>query len=474
WSKQCTRNPDGTWTCPNPTAPGTSLPPLSDQKYQRMKAQVENDAKGWNSPEYAPFAESEPVDPKLIKGNYTHGGMPAHARYKLTVPISMANDYNGYIATYREYQRGDHYRKALTGWGPHSSDYMATRLVFMGGQLKDPSLRPPDEPGQEKVVADNALENQKALALGTLGNTSIKAYEAALPDDGGKAGPLEQPKDIQRFAAAFFSWNGGDNFTDNPQVRVQRRGRRGRWSEFADQSGELPVTLKFPQGEDVPSYLTGGHQWKWTAHFEAFASNFDTGSGLATPAGTYRFVVRGLRRQGHAAKPYSVVSKTFDVSPWSGITADDLRVGGDGTVSYRVGPRHTFDSGGAKGEVGPIDYPDSYKSPIPFIKDERTAIRDPAAPNDPSRFEWYCFACSFRPWADFGDARTGYVTAIDARGRHRVRAVRRGDRWYARRAVCGSGSAYVAAGGVRDRFGNRNGAASERVSGTGAPCSGVP
>ena len=47
----------------------------------------------------------------------------------------MANDYNGYIATYREYQRGDHYRKALTGWGPHSSDYMATRLVGLGREL---------------------------------------------------------------------------------------------------------------------------------------------------------------------------------------------------------------------------------------------------------------------------------------------------------------------------------------------------
>ena len=47
----------------------------------------------------------------------------------------MANDYNGYIATYREYQRGDHYRKALTAWGPHSSDYLASRLVAMGGHL---------------------------------------------------------------------------------------------------------------------------------------------------------------------------------------------------------------------------------------------------------------------------------------------------------------------------------------------------
>ena len=59
----------------------------------------------------------------------------AELGYKLTVPISMANDYNGYIATYREFQRGDHYRKALTGWGPHSSDYMASRLVNMGRVL---------------------------------------------------------------------------------------------------------------------------------------------------------------------------------------------------------------------------------------------------------------------------------------------------------------------------------------------------
>ena len=55
----------------------------------------------------------------------------------------MANDYNGYIATYREYQRGDHYRKALTGWGPHSCDYMATRLVEMGGAAERRRRRRP-------------------------------------------------------------------------------------------------------------------------------------------------------------------------------------------------------------------------------------------------------------------------------------------------------------------------------------------
>src|SRR4030095_13995714 len=82
------------------------------------------------------WAESEPTDPTQIRGNYTHDELSPEHGYRLTVPISMANDYNGYIATYREYQRGDHYRKALTAWGPHSSDYLATRLVQLAGHLK--------------------------------------------------------------------------------------------------------------------------------------------------------------------------------------------------------------------------------------------------------------------------------------------------------------------------------------------------
>ena len=148
----------GTWTCKDPRNPSQDLPALSDQKVERMHRQVTNPANGWNDVEYAAQADSEPADLRQIKGNYTHDdlcgsatGVPeddwnesceagetspsAALGYKLTVPISMANDYNGYIATYREFQRGDHYRKALTGWGPHSSDYMASRLVNMGRVL---------------------------------------------------------------------------------------------------------------------------------------------------------------------------------------------------------------------------------------------------------------------------------------------------------------------------------------------------
>jgi hypothetical protein len=122
-------------------------------------------------------------------------------------------------------------------------------------------------------------------------------------------------------------------------------------------------------------------------------------------------------------------------------------------VSFAVGPRHDG--------IGPIDYPDSYKSPVRFIKYERTAIKDPAAPDDPSKVEWYCFTCSFRPWADTGDARSAHVTFPGGR---RVRAARAGDRWRTRAALDPGESAYVAHGDVRDAYGDFNGEPSARVT----------
>ena len=45
-------------------------------------------------------------------------------------------------------------------------------------------------------------------------------------------------------------------------------------------------------------YRAGGQVWKWTASFEAFVSRFPLvdpqgDAYTATPAGTYRFVVKG-------------------------------------------------------------------------------------------------------------------------------------------------------------------------------------
>jgi hypothetical protein len=484
----CTRQPDGKWVCPDPRTlqqglTAKNLPPVDDDEIKRMRAQVLNNASGWNDPEYLPYAESEPVDTTKIKGNFTHDELPASRGYKLTVPIGMANDYNGYIASYREYQRGDHYRKALTGWGPHSSDYMASRLVGLGGHLNGgPDL--PAEPGEEKVPADLALNDQKAENLGRIGDTSVRAYEASLPNDGGPIVALEQPKNVERFAAAFFSWNGGSNFTDNPEVRVQRR-VNGGWQDFADQSGEVQTTLKYPQGPDVPSYLTGGFKWRWTAHFEAFSSNFATGSPSATPQGVYRFVVDGHHRRGGRVRDYRLISKEFKVWPWTGIKVEDLQLNRTtGTVSFGVGPRRTekvpaVDEKGAEdekrppllAEIGPVDYPDSYKSPARFVDDEREIVRDPKAPNDPSLFEWYCLHCSFRPWADTGNARTAFVTFVRQDGsRVQVRARERRGRWYATRRLCRGQSAYVGRKRVKDRFGNFNGVTTSRLTGSRRAC----
>jgi hypothetical protein len=433
-----------------------------------MRAQVNNNAAGWNDPDNLPWAESEPTDPSQIKGNYTHEELPPEQGYRLTVPISMANDYNGYIASYREYQRGDHYRKALTGWGPHSSDYMATRLVQMGGYMNGgPDL--PHEIGEEKVIPDQALNDQRATMLGLIGQTSVAAYEASLPNDGGTARPISEPQDIQRFSATSFTWNGGSNFTDNPFVKVQRL-QGGEWVDYAGQAGEIPVTVKYPQPQEIQSYLMGGQQWHWTAHFEAFASNFDSTEGVrATPADTYRFVVDGQRRSGGAIVPYHLESDRFNVSAWSGITVEDFKLDRNRYPSFRVGPRHniTVSSGGptVQAEIGPIDYPDSYSSSARFIRNQRTAFRDPAAPADADQIEWYCFVCSFRPWADKGDVDEAYVTIKRKGGGRSLRyqARRQGDQWTITRQLQPGERAVIAAGDVLDAFGNVNGQASAEI-----------
>ena len=256
---------------------------------------------------------------------------------------------------------------------------MASRLVTIARQFKNPAVELPTDQVQEqplaaKAEADQAINDIRAQALGNAGTAAIEAYEAGLPDDGGEAGATAdgQPEDIERFDATFFTWVGGSNYTDDPQVQVLRRTGDG-WEQWADQSGELPVTLEFPQGpESAPGYAAGQQEWRWTAHFEAFVAPFDVGRPQReTPAGTYKFVVSGERREGHAVVPYELESRTFEVRPWDGITVGDLRAEPDGRVSFTAtGPEPS-----AEGATGSIDYPDSYAGDpraAQFIRNERT------------------------------------------------------------------------------------------------------
>ena len=191
-----------------------------------MRAQVLNPANGWNDPENAASAESEPPDPELIKGNFTHDDDAESARlgWALTVPIGMANDYNGYIASYREYQRGDHYRKALTGWGPHSMDYLATRLVTLGRLLRDPGHELPRDQAAEralqpKIDADMAANDTRARRC-----SARRPPPACRPTR--RCCPTTARPRRARAAAATSSasrprssrWSGGSNYTDDPRV----------------------------------------------------------------------------------------------------------------------------------------------------------------------------------------------------------------------------------------------------------------
>jgi hypothetical protein len=194
-------------------------------------------------------------------------------------------------------------------------------------------------------------------------------------------------------------------------------------------------------------------------------------------------VATGQRREGRGAsadvvKPYRIVSREFLVGAWGGVTAEDVRDG----VSLHVGPTRTKDAfsnydkdpkSAVKVTRGPIDYPDSYKSPARFIRDIPTYVRDPAAPADQSLMEVYCLVCSFRPWMDFSEAETVWVTFARRGHTERVKATKAGDRWVSRDLRTGE-AAYVCPGDAQDAWGNYNREISPVVGDRGAPIECAP
>jgi predicted acyl esterase len=393
--------------------PGNNFSP---EAIRRMRAQVHNDARGWDAPEYVAHANSEPADPAKIKGNFTREELPADRGYKIAVGIGHAGDYNGYTVSYREYMRGDHYRKALTSHGPHTADYMVTRLVRMAGAMRGaPELAP--EPHDAMGQADEARMVAQSTALGQATKNAYEAYYTALPPDAAATTAPVQPADISWFQAATFTWTGGATAVDNPLVTVQRC-RAGAtcgdadpvdspdWEFFADQMGEVQTRVQWPTPQQLPTVYAGQFQWRWTANFEAYEA-FPARLG-STPAGSYRFVAEGCRNDGSApqanlanrvnnllagalpapvraplaevlvptrckggASAYALASEAFEVSEGasavSNVSAD---AGGD--LSFAVAAR---------------SIPRTYASAFPYLR----------TTNDISgRF---CEECTFRPWA---------------------------------------------------------------------------
>jgi hypothetical protein len=345
-------------------------------KVARMRAQVHNDAAGWDAPEYAPYANAEPADAGEIKGNFTKEELPAARGYKLAVGIGHAGDYNGYTVSYREYMSHDHYRKELTSYGPHTADYMVTRLVRMAGAMKGaPELAP--EPLDVYAQADEERQLAYTEAHGAATKSASDAFYAALAPEPGSAHALGQPADVGTFSAADFTWAGGSTAVDNPRVVVERL-VDGHWTFFAGQTGEVQTRVQWPTYDQLPLVYAGQFEWRWTANFEAYES-FPARLG-STPAGTYRFTVDGCFNDGAgdaladdachgAASTYALVSEPFEVIDAAEVV-QSVQADANGDLAIRVSA---------------TSIPRSYESAFPFVRDDGGTR--------------YCKECSFRPWA---------------------------------------------------------------------------
>ncbi|HUR40001.1 MAG TPA: CehA/McbA family metallohydrolase [Verrucomicrobiae bacterium] len=480
---------------------------LQDEDFPRARAQIYNDASGWEfDPAYAMRTgddsgirtlggESEPTDITQIKGNFTHEEFTDNG-YDLVVSVGMANDYWGYMAEYREYRsHSNGYRKALNALGPHGSDFVATRLTRMAANLNGANVALPFNPLDAAYQAESARADALARTMGNLARAYTTVYDATLPPDGGAPAVVEQPAPtVPRFSAAVLKFIGGSNYTDMPNVRVERF-VGGAWQTYGTQEGEVQLQLQFlpaalqlsqqlpidegvgaalPDPQALALWRAGQFEWVWTANFEAFVSELDNLGGRPgiTPAGTYRFVVDGKHRglTGFPnATPYHLESRSFEVVAWDGITVEDLRLDTDGRVSFKVGPVNTFTqfkSGAGDGNttrnpgftVGPVDYPDSYAGGVSWIRNERQLFAGD---------EQYCGRCTFRPWADSAQLAVDSipVTVRRADGSSYVlAATQSGGRWITGGAINDGDTAQVAARVIVDEYGERNGAPSASIT----------
>jgi hypothetical protein len=436
------------YDCPNPHADwlfGQVRMHVTKSAFDHMEAEINNDAAGWNDPSYVAQAGSEPTDVSQIKGNFTHtelgdGDYSTCTGYKVTAGLGHTGDYDGYTVSYREYMARDAYRKALTSYGPHTADYMNTNLVGMAANLMC-GTQLITQATDALAQADEARQLAESTALGQLSSAAYDAWTAQIPDSAGPAAITTQPWNVQRFDATQVQWVGGDNWTDNPVVVVQRQ-VNGQWRNFTDAQGfggEVQTFIDKPADllSSLPTYRSGAEKWTWRASFEVFDSypRADVAGGQI-PNGTYRFVVDGNIHQDGAAKPYHLESSSFTVSPWSGIKVKDLKRDSDGTVSF---------------SVDPVTYP---RMPQ---ESHRPGIAEMY--KDDSDGNTFCHSCTFRPWATTGSVASAIVV-VAGKGRPRTITASydvASGRWIASVPKKKGQTVTVPAGGVRDTYGEANG-----------------
>jgi hypothetical protein len=435
------------YSCPDPRDPlGVARLTVPTAAYAHMEAEINNDGAGWNTLSYLTKADSEPLTDSAIKGNFTHtelgAGQYANCPgYQLSVALGHTGDYNGYTVSYREYEARDSYRKALTAYGPHSADYYVTNLLGMAANLMC-GTPAPTQVTDPIATLDEVRQAAEATVLGKLSSAEYNLWDARVPNSVGPAKVVTQPKNLTRFDDATVTWVGGDNWTDDPTVTVQRK-VDGAWMPYADQSGQIQVVLNQRAALTTAalSELTGQQRWTWTASMEAFDSypRADVPGGQV-PNGQYRYVINGHIHTDGKKRAYHLDSRVFRVRPWRGIKVSNLQVS-HGLATFTVAP---------------IRYP---RLPIHIPASLEGFYKDNGGGTGKPNTSVICETCSFMPWATHGRVASAGIEIV-SRGGDVIRSVQAhqldGGTWGAHVTLRQGEHAVVPAGGVRDTYGETN------------------
>jgi hypothetical protein len=120
----CEATDDDTYTCGfgRHTWQGLDWREVDAAAVERMRAQVRNDAAGWRDDPAHLGGEAEPTDPAAIKGNFTHDELDEDEGFTLPLMVGQANDYVGYVVTYREYPARRPLPQGAEPMGPRTAD----------------------------------------------------------------------------------------------------------------------------------------------------------------------------------------------------------------------------------------------------------------------------------------------------------------------------------------------------------------
>src|SRR3546814_15455625 len=91
----------------------------------------------------------------------------------------------------------DSYRKALTSYGPHTADYMVTRLVRMAAAMKGGAELAP-EPLDVLADVDELRQQTESMVVGAASGSASDARNAGMHNVAGPPQPVAQPRHITR------------------------------------------------------------------------------------------------------------------------------------------------------------------------------------------------------------------------------------------------------------------------------------